>query len=58
MTQKRIGLFKEPVPNLIRLGMIAPANGLLAVNESRTYWSLGPDGSGIVTVLPLDGSKV
>jgi putative ABC transport system substrate-binding protein len=33
MTQKRIGLFKELVPNLIRLGMIAPANGLLAVNE-------------------------
>jgi putative ABC transport system substrate-binding protein len=33
MTQKRIGLFKELVPNLIRIGMIAPANGLLAKEE-------------------------
>jgi putative ABC transport system substrate-binding protein len=33
MTQKRIGLFKELVPNLIRRGMIAPANGLLAMKE-------------------------
>jgi putative ABC transport system substrate-binding protein len=33
MTQKRIGLFKELVPNLIRLGMIAPANGVLAMKE-------------------------
>jgi putative tryptophan/tyrosine transport system substrate-binding protein len=33
MTQKRIGLFKELVPNLIRLGMIAPANGTLAIKE-------------------------
>ena len=27
ITQKRIGLFKQLVPNLKRLGMIAPANG-------------------------------
>jgi putative ABC transport system substrate-binding protein len=33
MTQKRIGFFKELVPNLIRLGMIAPANGVLAMKE-------------------------
>jgi ABC-type uncharacterized transport system substrate-binding protein len=33
MTQKRIGFFKELVPNLTRLGMIAPANGVLAKNE-------------------------
>jgi putative tryptophan/tyrosine transport system substrate-binding protein len=33
MTQKRIGFFKELVPNLIRLGMIAPANGVLAMRE-------------------------
>jgi putative ABC transport system substrate-binding protein len=32
-TQKRIGLFKELVPNLIRLGMIAAANGVLAMKE-------------------------
>ena len=31
---------------------------LLAVKESRTYWSLAPDGSGIVTVLPVEGLKV
>ena len=30
MTQKRIGFFKELVPGLTRLGMIAPANGVLA----------------------------
>jgi putative ABC transport system substrate-binding protein len=33
MTQKRIGFFKELVPNLVRLGVIAPANGLLAMQE-------------------------
>jgi ABC transporter substrate binding protein len=33
MTQKRIGFFKELVPNLVRLGMIAPANGVLAMQE-------------------------
>jgi ABC-type uncharacterized transport system substrate-binding protein len=33
MTQKRIGLFKQLVPNLIRLGMIAPANGAVAMKE-------------------------
>jgi putative ABC transport system substrate-binding protein len=33
MTQKRIGFFKELVPNLVRLGVIAPANGLLARQE-------------------------
>jgi putative ABC transport system substrate-binding protein len=33
MTQKRIGFFKELVPNLERLGMIAPANGVLAMQE-------------------------
>jgi putative tryptophan/tyrosine transport system substrate-binding protein len=33
MAQKRIGLFKELVPKLTRLGMIAPANGLLAMEE-------------------------
>jgi putative ABC transport system substrate-binding protein len=33
MAQKRIGFFKELVPNLVRLGMIAPANGVLAMQE-------------------------
>ena len=33
MTQKRIGLFKELVPNLKRIGMIAPVNGVLAKQE-------------------------
>jgi putative ABC transport system substrate-binding protein len=33
ITQKRIGLFKELVPNLVRIGMIAPANGVLAKEE-------------------------
>jgi len=33
MTQKRIGFFKELVPGLTRLGMIAPANGVLAKTE-------------------------
>ncbi len=35
MAQKRIGLFKELVPGLKRLGMIAPAKGLLAVKEKE-----------------------
>ena len=33
MAQKRIGLFKELVPNLTRLGVIAPAKGDLAMEE-------------------------
>jgi putative ABC transport system substrate-binding protein len=33
MTQKRIGLFNEIVPNLKRIGMIAPAKGVLAKEE-------------------------
>jgi putative ABC transport system substrate-binding protein len=33
MTQKRIGFFKELVPNLTRLGMISPANTSLAMKE-------------------------
>ena len=35
MTQKRIGLFKQLVPGLTRLGMIAPANGILALKEKE-----------------------
>ncbi|THD62830.1 MAG: hypothetical protein E7813_19400 [Bradyrhizobium sp.] len=35
MTQKRIGLFRQLVPSLTRLGMIAPANGLLAMKEKE-----------------------
>ena len=35
MTQKRIGLFKQLVPSLTRLGMIAPANGVLAMEEKE-----------------------
>ncbi len=35
MTQKRIGLFKQLVPSLTRLGMIAPANGVLAMKEKE-----------------------
>ena len=37
MTQKRIGLFKQLVPSLKRLGLIAPANGVLAVEEKQRY---------------------
>jgi ABC transporter substrate binding protein len=33
VTRKRIGFFKELVPNLVRLGMISPANGVLAMQE-------------------------
>jgi putative tryptophan/tyrosine transport system substrate-binding protein len=33
MAQKRIGLLKELVPHLMRIGMIAPANGVLAKEE-------------------------
>jgi putative ABC transport system substrate-binding protein len=35
MTQKRIGLFRQLVPSLTRLGMIAPANGVLAMKEKE-----------------------
>jgi putative ABC transport system substrate-binding protein len=42
MTQKRIGLFKELVPNLTRLGMIAPANGVLARTEKDALQKLAP----------------
>jgi putative ABC transport system substrate-binding protein len=35
MTQKRIGLFKELVPSLTRLGMIAPANGAVMMKEKE-----------------------
>jgi putative tryptophan/tyrosine transport system substrate-binding protein len=35
MAQKRIGLFKQLVPGLTRLGMIAPANGVLAMKEKE-----------------------
>jgi ABC-type uncharacterized transport system substrate-binding protein len=35
MTQKRIGLFRQLVPGLTRLGMIAPANGALAIKEKE-----------------------
>jgi putative ABC transport system substrate-binding protein len=35
MTQKRIELFKQIVPNLTRLGMIAPAKGVLAMKEKE-----------------------
>jgi len=35
MTQKRIGFFKELVPDLRRIGMIAPANGRLAMKEKE-----------------------
>jgi putative ABC transport system substrate-binding protein len=35
VAQKRIGFFKELVPNLMRLGMIAPAKGLLAMQEKE-----------------------
>jgi len=33
MTQKRIGFFKEIVPNLTRLGVLAPVGGVLAKQE-------------------------
>jgi len=35
MTQKRIGFFKQLVPSLTRLGMIAPVNGILAIKEKE-----------------------
>lgn len=35
MAQKRIGLFKQLVPSLTRLGMIAPVNGVLAMREKE-----------------------
>jgi glycosyltransferase involved in cell wall biosynthesis len=40
MTQKRIGFFKELVPKLVRLGMIAPANGVLAMQEKDALQKL------------------
>ena len=42
MTQKRIGVFKELVPNLKRLGMIGPANGVLAKNEKDALQKVAP----------------
>jgi hypothetical protein len=36
----------------------APFWTLLAVKVSSMYWSLVPEGSGIVTVLPVDGFQV
>jgi putative tryptophan/tyrosine transport system substrate-binding protein len=33
LTEKRIGFFREMVPNLTRLGMIGVANGLLSIEE-------------------------
>ena len=35
MAQKRIGLFKQLLPNLSGLGMISPANGVLAMKEKE-----------------------
>jgi putative ABC transport system substrate-binding protein len=35
MAQKRIGFFKELVPDLRRIGMIAPANGRLTMKEKE-----------------------
>jgi putative ABC transport system substrate-binding protein len=35
MTQKRFGFFKQLVPSLTRLGMIAPSTGLLAMKEKE-----------------------
>jgi putative tryptophan/tyrosine transport system substrate-binding protein len=42
MTQKRIGLFKQLVPSLTRLGMIAPANGVLAMKEKEALQKVAP----------------
>ena len=36
----------------------APFWTLLAVKLSSTYWSLVPDGSAMVTVLPVEGFQV
>jgi putative ABC transport system substrate-binding protein len=45
MTQKRIGLFKQLVPSLTRLGMIAPINGVfngvLAMKEKESATKSG-----------------
>jgi putative ABC transport system substrate-binding protein len=35
MTQKRIGLFKQLVPDLTRLGMIGPTSGALVMSEKE-----------------------
>jgi len=62
MTQKRIGLFKELVPNLTRLGMIAPANGVLAKNEKEALQKVAARLSfefvdyGLNTLDDLDGA--
>lgn len=42
MTQKRIGFFKELVPNLMRLGMIGPTNGVLVKNEKDALQKVAP----------------
>jgi putative ABC transport system substrate-binding protein len=42
MAQKRIGLFKELVPNLTRLGLIAPAKGVLAAQEKDGLQKVAP----------------
>jgi putative ABC transport system substrate-binding protein len=39
LTEKRIGFFKEMVPNLTRLGMIGVAKGLLSVVEEKALRS-------------------
>jgi putative ABC transport system substrate-binding protein len=47
MTQKRIGLFKQLVPSLTRLGMIAPINGVfngvLAIKEKEALQKVAPE---------------
>jgi putative ABC transport system substrate-binding protein len=48
MAQKRIGLFKQLVPGLTRLGMIAPApngvfNGVLAMKEKEALQKVAPE---------------
>jgi putative ABC transport system substrate-binding protein len=42
MAQKRIGFFKQLVPDLKRLGMIAPADGVLAVKEKEALQKVAP----------------
>jgi putative ABC transport system substrate-binding protein len=42
MAQKRIGLFKQLVPGLTRLGMIAPAKGVLAMKEKEALQKVAP----------------
>ena len=45
-------------PKISSSDIWAPFWTLLAVKLSSMYWSLVPDGSGIVTVLPVDGFQV